>query len=162
MPKPTKDPGPISYKATIEQDDDGGAAAWVIFPHDLKELYGIGNLVPVVATFDGIEYRGSIAKMGPRPLLLIRSDVRRQLGKARGDSVEVTVTLDTATRKVDVPPELARALNHRPGARKQFDQFSYSNQREYVDWISSARREDTRDRRIDKAVRLISEGRPLR
>ncbi len=64
MPKPTKNPGPISFTATIEQGGDEGEATWVVFPHDLKELYGIGNLVPVVATFDGIEYRGASRRWG--------------------------------------------------------------------------------------------------
>jgi Domain of unknown function (DUF1905) len=83
MPKPTKDPGPISFTATIRQSDASGAAGFVAFPYDLKELYGIGNLVPIVATFDGIEYRGSIAKVGPEPLLLIRKDVRQKTGQGR-------------------------------------------------------------------------------
>ena len=77
-----KTPDSISFTATIEQGGDAGEAAWIVFPYDLKETYGIGNLVPVVATFDGIEYRGSIAKMGPEPMLLIRKDVRAKLGKA--------------------------------------------------------------------------------
>jgi bifunctional DNA-binding transcriptional regulator/antitoxin component of YhaV-PrlF toxin-antitoxin module len=162
MPTPTRNPGPISYSATIEQEEVESAAAWVVFPHDLKELYGIGNLVPVVVTFDGIQYRGSIAKMGPEPMLLIRSDIRKQLGKARGDSVEVTVTLDTTPRTVKVPPELATAFRDRPDAQKRFKELSYTNQREYAEWITSSKRPDTKERRIAKAVDMIAAGKPLR
>jgi hypothetical protein len=162
MPTPTRNPGPISYSATIEQEEVESAAAWVVFPHDLKELYGIGNLAPVVVTFDGIQYRGSIAKMGPEPMLLIRSDIRKQLGKARGDSVEVTVTLDTTPRTVKVPPELATAFRDRPDAQKRFKELSYTNQREYAQWITSSKRPDTKERRIAKAVDMIAAGKPLR
>jgi bifunctional DNA-binding transcriptional regulator/antitoxin component of YhaV-PrlF toxin-antitoxin module len=162
MPKPTKNPGTITYTATIDQEDSEGVAAWVVFPHDLKELYGIGNLVPVVATFDGIEYRGSIAKMGPQPLLLIRKDIRAKLGKRGGDTVEVTVTLDDKPRTAVVPEDLSSALAANPAAAREFEAFSYSNRKEYVDWITSAKRSETRERRIAKAVGLIAQGKPLR
>ena len=162
MPKATKDPGTISFTATIEQGGDAGEAAWIVFPYELKETYGIGNLVPVVATFDGIEYRGSIAKMGPEPMLLIRKDVRAKLGKAGGDMVEVKVTLDTSKREVDVPDDLGRALEERPRAKASFEKLSYSNRREYVQWIESAKRAETRTSRVAKSVVMLSEGRPLK
>ena len=162
MPKPTKNPGPISFTATIEQGDDAGEAAWIVFPYDLKETYGIGNLVPVVATFDGVEYRGSIAKMGPEPLLLIRKDVRAKLGKAGGDTVEVKVTLDTSTREVKVPDDLERALRGHSQAKAGFDGMSYSNRREYVQWIESAKKAETRASRVGKAVEMLAARKPLK
>jgi bifunctional DNA-binding transcriptional regulator/antitoxin component of YhaV-PrlF toxin-antitoxin module len=162
MPKPTKDPGPLAFTATIEQDDSSGAAGFIVFPYDLKETYGIGNLVPVVATFDGIEYRGSIAKMGPEPLLLIRKDVREKLGKAAGDPVEVTVTVDKSAREVDVPDDLTQALNANPGAKSNFENLAYSHQRNYVLWINEAKRAQTRDTRVHKAVEMLSAGKRLK
>jgi hypothetical protein len=160
--KPTKNPGLISFTATIEQGGDEGEAAWIVFPYDLKEMYGIGNLVPVVATFDGIEYRGSIAKMGPEPLLLIRKDVRAQLGKAMGDTVDVKVMLDTSKREVDVPKDLQRALEGHLKAKTGFGKMSYSNRREYVQWIESAKRAETRASRVAKAVEMLAEGKRLK
>jgi hypothetical protein len=161
LAKPTKDPGPISFTATIEQGQDGGEAAWVVFPYDLKETYGVGNLVPVVATFDGIEYRGSIAKMGPVPLA-IRKDVRARLGKAKGATVEVNVMLDTSKRDVEVPEDLLRALEARRAAKSCFNKLSYSHRREYVQWIESAKKADTRESRVVRAVELLAEGKGLR
>jgi hypothetical protein len=132
MAKPTKDPGPIVFTATIEQGGDAREAAWVVFPRDLKEAYGIGNLVPVVATFDGVEYRGSIAKMGGQPLLLVRKDVRAKLGKAGGDTVDVTVTLDKSERKVEVPDDLQHALAGHQTAAANFKRMSYTTRREFA------------------------------
>jgi hypothetical protein len=161
MAKPTKDPGPIVFTATIEQGGDAREAAWVVFPRDLKEAYGIGNLVPVVATFDGVEYRGSIAKMGGQPLLLVRKDVRAKLGKAGGDTVDVTVTLDKSERKVAVPDDLQDALAGHPTAAGNFERMSFTKRREYAAWISSAKREDTRKSRVAKAVEMIAKGKAL-
>jgi hypothetical protein len=157
MPKATLDPGPISFKATIEQPADG-PGAFIVFPHDLKELYGIGNLVPVVATFDDVEYRGSIAKMGGPPILIVRKDVREQIGKQAGDTIDVTVALDTQPRELKVPDDLAAALNADADARRKFDDMSYSHRREYVRWIDEAKREETRGRRVQQAVEMIRAG----
>jgi Bacteriocin-protection, YdeI or OmpD-Associated/Domain of unknown function (DUF1905) len=161
MAKPKKDPGPIAFTATIEQGGDAGEAAWVVFPYDLKEMYGIGNLVPVVATFDGIEYRGSIAKMGPQPLLLVRKDVRAKLSKAGGDTVDVILTLDRSERKVEVPDDLQHALAGHQTAAANFKRMSYTKRREYADWVTSAKREGTRKSRVSKAVEMLAKGKAL-
>jgi hypothetical protein len=105
MPRATKNPGVIRFKSKILQSDRAvNSATWVEFPYDLKELYGIGNLVPAIITFDQISYSGSITKMGGEfPMLLIRRDILSKLGKKKGDEVSVTVTLDDKPREVIVP-----------------------------------------------------------
>ena len=57
-----------------------------------------------------------------------------------------------------MPDDLAAALRARPGARKAFDAFTLSQQREYVEWIVEARRAATRESRIAQAVEWIAEG----
>ena len=57
-----------------------------------------------------------------------------------------------------VPDDLAAALRARPGARKTFDAFTPSPQREYVEWIVEAKRAATRESRIAQAVEWIAEG----
>jgi uncharacterized protein YdeI (YjbR/CyaY-like superfamily) len=57
-----------------------------------------------------------------------------------------------------VPPDLAAALAKHKKARAHFDAFSPSHRREYVDWISGAKREETRAKRLATAIEWISEG----
>ena len=57
-----------------------------------------------------------------------------------------------------VPDDLAAALRARPGARKQFDAFTPSQQHEYVEWIVEAKRAATRESRIAQAVEWVAEG----
>ncbi|WP_086608451.1 YdeI/OmpD-associated family protein [Erythrobacter donghaensis] len=61
--------------------------------------------------------------------------------------------------ELPVPPALAAALDARPAARSAFDAFSPSHRREYVEWITQAKREETRDKRIAQAVEWLAEGR---
>jgi uncharacterized protein YdeI (YjbR/CyaY-like superfamily) len=58
-----------------------------------------------------------------------------------------------------VPADLAAALAAAPEALRAFDGFAPSHRREYIDWITEAKREETRARRIAQAVEWLAEGR---
>ncbi|HKR62781.1 MAG TPA: YdeI/OmpD-associated family protein [Thermoanaerobaculia bacterium] len=59
---------------------------------------------------------------------------------------------------VDVPPDLAAALKKNAKARATFDAFPPSHKREYVEWITEAKQEATRQKRLAQAVEWMSEG----
>jgi uncharacterized protein YdeI (YjbR/CyaY-like superfamily) len=77
---------------------------------------------------------------------------------------EAGVTLPRATRgsakPVVVPGDLAAALGKNRKAQAAFDKFSPSHKREYVEWITGAKRDETRARRLHAAIQQISEGKP--
>ena len=58
----------------------------------------------------------------------------------------------------EAPPDLAAALKKNAKARTTFDGFSPSHKREYVEWITEAKRDETRKRRLEQAVEMLSEG----
>jgi uncharacterized protein YdeI (YjbR/CyaY-like superfamily) len=61
---------------------------------------------------------------------------------------------------VRTPPSLAKALARNTKARKTYEGFSPSHKREYVEWISEAKTDETRDRRIEQALGWLAEGKP--
>ncbi|GAA1157304.1 hypothetical protein GCM10009630_64330 [Kribbella jejuensis] len=141
-----------TFESRIRVNDGGGA--WVEVPPDVITALGGGGRIPVLATFDEIAYRGSIASMGGCMALGILKSIRAELGKGDGDPVTVTVERDTGERTVDVPDDLAAALAE-AGLREAFDQLSYSHRREHVKAINDAKRAETRQRRIVKAVEMV-------
>jgi uncharacterized protein YdeI (YjbR/CyaY-like superfamily) len=56
------------------------------------------------------------------------------------------------------PKELSEALASNAKARKAFEAFAPSHQREYIQWIQEAKRDETRQRRIGEAVKMIAAG----
>ena len=128
---------------------EGGGGAYVEVPPDVVEELGGGKRIPVLATFDGIAYRGSIVSMdGGGMILGVLKSIRTSLGKEPGDVLSVTVERDTPEAHASsVPADLAAALAE-SGVRPAFDALSFSHQREYVQWIEDAKRPDTRTRRI--------------
>jgi uncharacterized protein YdeI (YjbR/CyaY-like superfamily) len=58
------------------------------------------------------------------------------------------------------PDDLVAALKKNRQARTTFDGFSPSQQREYVDWITEAKRDETRQKRLAQAIEWLAEGKP--
>jgi|SRR5579864_9136038 len=154
MSKVYKNPGPIEFEAVVQEVQmRNNTATWIDFPYDLKETYGVGNLVPFKVTFDGrVHYQGSLAKMGgPKAMILLRSDVQAELGKRVGDKVHVKVELDTSKREIKLSKDVQQAYIA-AGVWEAFKKFPYSHQREYDMWIEGAKKPETRARRIEKSV----------
>ena len=59
---------------------------------------------------------------------------------------------------VEVPADLEAALRRNRKARAAFDALSPSHRREYVEWITEAKREETRERRLETALEWMAEG----
>ena len=78
-----------------EMADSGGA--YIVFPWDIKALYGKGRL-KVHVEFDGIPYDGSIVNMGVKDaegrvcyIIGVRKDIRKKAGKRDGDQMHVRI-----------------------------------------------------------------------
>lgn len=80
----------LKFSAVIIQNEDMDAA-YVELPYDIRELFGKGRLL-VDATFDGVPYSGQVVKMKtPCYIIGITKQIRKQINKSFGDTVEVTI-----------------------------------------------------------------------
>jgi hypothetical protein len=126
-------------------------------PPEVVESLGAGRKPAVRVTVGGHTYRSTVATMGGRFLLPLSAENRTAAGVAAGDPVEVDVELDHAPRVVEVPADLAAALDAEPAARRRFDALSYSAQRRHVLGVEGAKAEATRQRRVTAAVATLAE-----
>ena len=79
---------------------------------------------------------------------------RKAAKAASGDTVEVTLELDSGYREVQMPKELIKALKAH-GLTKTFSDLSYSKRKEFARQVSEAKTEETLLRRIDKVLSAI-------
>lgn len=148
------------FKATIKQHESKNAA-YIEPPFDIQEVFG-AKRVKVKASFDGVEYRGSIVNMGGCYMLGLTQEIRNKIGKGFGDEIFVTVEKDEEERTTEVPEDFAAAMKENETASKTFESLSYTARKEYITWITSAKREATRTERVLKSIELLSEGKKLR
>jgi hypothetical protein len=110
-------------------------------------------------TLDDYTYRNTIAPMGGGWWVGVSQAHREASGLKGGDEVQVTLELDTAPREIEVPPELAAALDADPVAKAFFDGLSYSNKSVFTLNVAGTKNPDTKARRVDQAIAKMREGR---
>ncbi len=140
---------------------DGINGAYIEPPFDVEEVFG-AKRVKVVATFDGVSYRGSLVRMGGCYMLGMTQEIRKQIGKEPGDVVAVTIEKDEEERVPDAPIDFLEALRQNDSALATYEKLSYSGKRDYVLWITDAKKEETRKDRIEKSIAKLSEGKKLK
>lgn len=148
----------MRFRTTLLQT--GPTATGFEVPAEVVASLGKGKRPPVVVTVNGYTYRNTVAVFGDVFMIGISAEHRAASGIRAGDDLEVDLALDTAPRVVDVPADLAAALDAEPEARRTFDALSYSNQSWHVLSVNGAKTDETRQRRIEKSVATLREGRP--
>ncbi|MFD7559432.1 MULTISPECIES: YdeI/OmpD-associated family protein [unclassified Streptomyces] len=124
-------------------------------PPEVVAALGEGSRPPVTITIEGHSWRSRIALLRGRHLIGLSHANREAAGVEIGEEVEVEVELDTEPRVVVEPADFARALDEDPAARAAYDGLTYSRKREHVRAIESAKKPETRQRRIEKAVAAL-------
>jgi hypothetical protein len=137
---------------------DGDTTGFII-PDKVVEALGQGRKPKVTVTINGkFSYPNTVAVMGGQYMIGISKERRKLAGVSGGETIEVTLELDTAPRVMEVPPDLQKAFDKDSAAKAHFATLSYSNQRRHIDNINGAKTEETRARRIQKSVALFHEG----
>ena len=136
-----------------------GPAAAVVLDDEQVAAVGEGaKRFPVVATVNGYTWRTTVTRMRGEFLVGLNREVRERAGVEAGDSVELEIDLDTAPREVDVPEAFATALDGDRVAGAAFEALAYTHRKEYARWIEDAKREETRQRRVEQALEMLRSG----
>jgi hypothetical protein len=144
------------FRAKIQAGDGGGA--YVLFPYDTVKEFATKGRVPVKATFNGVPYKGSLFKYrNPLHMLGVLKAIREKTGKGPGDTIEVVVWRDEVVRTVEVPAQFEN-LMEKEGLLTVFEKLSYTHRKEYCRWITEAKKEETRLRRLGKAIEMLKKG----
>ncbi|SFR02363.1 protein of unknown function [Lentzea waywayandensis] len=135
---------------------NGKTATGLRVPADVVEALGQGKKPRVLVRIGAHTYRSTVAVYGGDFMLPLSAANREAAGVAAGDTVEVTLEPDLAERTVDLPDDLAAALDRHPEVRAAFTALSYSNQRQRAEAVAAAKQPETRARRIEKIIAELS------
>lgn len=144
-----------AFTAKIVAGDGGGAG--VLFPYDTEKEFATKGKVPIKATFNGVPYTGSLIKYGfPQHTLHLPKAIREQLGKVPGDTIDVVLWKDEEERILEVPAPFEKLMKQE-GLLPFFEKLSYTHRKEYCRWISEAKKEETRSKRLEKAIEMLKQ-----
>ncbi|WP_297135238.1 YdeI/OmpD-associated family protein [Terrisporobacter sp.] len=139
------------FEAIIKEIPEKNGA-YIEIPFDVQKEFG-SKRVKVKAKFDGIDYRGSIVSMGHGIYIIgILKSIRKEINKEAGDKIFVEIEKDEDVREVELPLDFKTELEQNEEALKFYNILSYSVKKKYYQWITSAKKEETRQRRITEAI----------
>jgi hypothetical protein len=124
-------------------------------PPRVVEALGGGKRPRMIITINGHSWRSRVAIMRGRYLLGLSNANREAAGVVTGEEVEVELAFDPEPLAVNVPEDFARALDAEPAARTAYDRLTQSRKREQVRAIQSAKKPETRKRRIENALATL-------
>jgi hypothetical protein len=133
----------------------GKTATGIEVPGSVAEKLRGGGRPLVTVTINGHTYPSAIAVRGGTSLIPLSAENRGKAGVAAGERIEVDIELDTKPREVEVPADFKRALAKHPAAKRAFETLSNSAKKGHVQSIEGAKTDETRQRRINKAIEQL-------
>lgn len=141
---------PLTITVTLERR--GPAAAIVLTDDQVAGITGGAKVAPVTVTVEGHGIMaGRIARMGGENMIGLNKAVRTELGVEAGDELRVTIELDAGERTIEVPADLSQALAG-AGLTDTFAALAPSHRKEYVRWVTEAKKPETRQRRVAETI----------
>ncbi len=142
------------FEVVLEKHENMEATG-ITIPFDVEKVFG-AKRVPVKVSINGAEYRSTIMKMGGKYMMAVPKVFREAAEIKAGELVTVTMEKDTEKRAVEVPKDLAEALK-KADLTDVFAKMSFTHQKEYVNAVKDAKKEETRIRRIEKTIEMLAE-----
>jgi uncharacterized protein YdeI (YjbR/CyaY-like superfamily) len=115
--------------------------------------------VPVKVTINGYTWRSTVGNRGGIQYIVVNAAARRSAGVKAGDVVTITLEPDTERREIKIPIPLQKAL----GAKltQKLNALSFTHKKEFIVWYSEAKKDETRDRRVQKMKQMFATGKVI-
>jgi hypothetical protein len=146
------------FKATIATS---GIKAYVVVPFEPSDVWGVRDRYYVTGSIDGYKIRGCLAPEGTQYILSLGAAWRRDNPVDRSGDVEVVLSAD-GPQSDTLAPDIATALETEPLAEMFFASLAPFYRKNFLRWIDSARRPETRDTRIREMMSLLRAGKRQR
>lgn len=145
------------FEARLVRPQGVGTWTFALVPKATTERMGLRARMRVKGTVDGAAFRCALnPRGGGQYFIVVNKELRDRIGREPGDSVRVVIEVDTSPVVIEVPPDLERALKGSPNARGFFERIAPSHKKAYVQWVTGAKRAETRERRVQKALRMLA------
>ena len=146
----------VKFEGVLTPTPRGGGGTLVPIPREVATKLGLKGFPKIQAMIAGTPYRGSLMPMGDGTYCLgVLKSIQEAAGVRQGDRITVLLELDTAPRTVEPPADLAKVLAKDKKAAAAWEQLSFTNRKELAVALTSAKKPETRERRLKAAVEKL-------
>ena len=145
------------FKTRVEGMGPKKAWCFLPVPLDVKAIFGKAR-APVRGTINGFPFRSTIMPQGGKNWIQFNKRLQEGAKAKLGDTVHVVIDADDQPRTVKAPPYLSKALAKSKKAKDVYEKLAYSHKKRFVDWVTDAKSDETRQRRIEKMTRMLLAG----
>jgi len=148
----------LNKKYLLEKFPGKGGWTYAAIPEILQDKHSHFGWVKVKGSIDNFEIRNyNLLPMGNGQLFLpVRAEIRKKIGKKAGDWVNVVLFSDNGP--AEIPEEFMVCLLEDPVAHKTFISLSDGQQKKFIDWIYSAKTDDTKVERMAETLNRLVTG----
>jgi Domain of unknown function (DUF1905)/Bacteriocin-protection, YdeI or OmpD-Associated len=147
------------FEAKLQGKGPGNAWTFLPIPFDVQKAFGSKARVPVVGTINGFPFRNSLMPEGDGThSMMVNKELQKGAGATAGETVAVVIELDKTPRSVTVPDDLKVLLAQHKSAESVFSSLAYSHKKSFLDWIRSAKRPETRAKRLKETIEMLQAG----
>ena len=148
----------VDKKYKLQKFHGKGGWTYVVIPEILNDKNVPFQRVKVKGSIDGYAIaRYHLMPMGSGALFLpVKAEIRKKIMKQEGDTVHIVLYSDAD--QMEIPEELQLCLQDEPKAQQYFYSLSESEQAYYVQWIYSAKKDETRIRHLARAINKLLKG----
>lgn len=141
-----------TFETTLEKHEKMDATG-ITIPFDVEKVFG-AKRVPVKVWINGAEHLSTIVRMSGKYVVGVPKIFREAAKVKAGDLITVTLEKDSSERTVEVPQDFAAAMK-KANVTDVFEKMSYTHCKEYVLSVEEAKKEETRNRRIEKNIEML-------
>jgi hypothetical protein len=147
------------FEAKLIGRGPGNAWTFLPIPFDVQKTFGSKARVAVVGTINGFPFRNSLMPEGDGThAMMVNKELQKGANATAGDMVAVVIDLDKTPRTVTVPDDLKVILAEHKPAETAFAKLAYSHKKAFLDWIDSAKRPETRVKRLKETIDMLEAG----
>src|SRR5438270_3512595 len=149
---------PFKFKVKLGGAGKYGKVAYFTPPFNVKKTFGTTGRVPVKGTVNGFPFRNSLCQMGGPHFMCVNKQLCAGAKCGVGDMVSVVLERDDKKRVMPLPLFLKKMISGNKAAKANWDRRSFTYQKEHVLWVTSAKQEETRARRVGKLMEALKSG----
>jgi Bacteriocin-protection, YdeI or OmpD-Associated/Domain of unknown function (DUF1905) len=150
------------FEAKLAGKGPGNAWTFLAIPFDVQRIFGSKSRVAVIGSLNGFPFRNSLMPEGDGThSMMVNKELQKGANATVGDTVTVVMQLDTAPRTVTAPADLQALLTQSAQAQTAFDKLASSHKKAFVGWILSAKKSETRTKRLEKTVEMLIAGKRI-